>query len=542
MLLSVLGLACNPVLSPIPLTYRAAVVDVIPDSWSLDVLPQPEADIAVRYEDPNTIAVSSAGLGFGFCANDKAAIVISFDRGATWEKRCALPMGDSERAGDLTLAFAAGETTLLASYLAIDLSSWDLHAKVARLSGLGTEPTTTATELTQPGGIDDVDMPSLATSPAAGSHVVLVGADVKSWIGAEAQCYTGVIYWWIDSPGLREECVARRQVNERTYNVRPFIEGADRTHAIFMRPIPNEQLADVVIVRGNASRPPPHAFDEAIEPPVSGGWPFPAFPAPAVRLDSSRGKPPADCSGFDGKKGVRIVRCRAVPNELPAIDEDPAYAPRMAYQRRAPNQLAIAVSPIDSRQGYAVWGDSLTISDMMRLHLVTWDLNSTTLKELRVVENAINPSIAVDVTGRVGFLYQQLVPEPSGSMCETLAEHGYNVQGGKWETRIEVLGKNGQRQANVLLRRTEACTPPWDGMHPWLGEYTDLQAVGAEFFGVFSASNDPNATPSATFLRSFPLDDAGHHVLSLDPFYFRLHPLTVALPDVPATFRRQRRQ
>ena len=116
----------------------------------------------------------------------------------------------------------------------------------------------------------------------------------------------------------------------------------------------------------------------------------------------------------------------------------------------------------------------------------------------------------------MGFLYQTLTNS-----------------GATWETHVEISrnGFHGQWWTAVL-----AATPsnaPLVGPHPYLGDYVYLQAVGKDFYGVFSANNTPdhaNFPSGVVYQRNanfatktlLAVDNVTPVPISIDPFFFKV--------------------
>jgi hypothetical protein len=186
-------------------------------------------------------------------------------------------------------------------------------------------------------------------------------------------------------------------------------------------------------------------------------------------------------------------------------------------QERVGSHLSVAVDPRDSSVVYVAWADFPTGVPPYTIHVrrsrdrgVTWS------GDLRLIPNGINPALAINHEGHVGFLYQTLTNS-----------------GATWETHVEISanGFHGQWWTAVL-----AATPssvPVVGLHPYLGDYVYLQAVGQDFYGVFSANNTPdmNNFPNGVIYQRnanfatktlLNVDDVTPVPISIDPFFFKV--------------------
>jgi len=186
-------------------------------------------------------------------------------------------------------------------------------------------------------------------------------------------------------------------------------------------------------------------------------------------------------------------------------------------QERVGSHLSVAVDPRDSSVVYVAWADFPTGVAPYTIHVrrskdrgVTWS------GDLRLIANGINPALAINASGHVGFLYQTLTDS-----------------GATWETHIEVSddGFAGQWWTAVLAS-VPSGTPAFT-FHPYLGDYIYLEAVGRDFYGVFCANNTPdqaNFPNGVVFQRNanfathtlLNVDNITPVAVSIDPFFFKL--------------------
>src|SRR5262249_26542585 len=125
---------------------------------------------------------------------------------------------------------------------------------------------------------------------------------------------------------------------------------------------------------------------------------------------------------------------------------------------------------------------------------------------------ATNPGIAVTETGEVGFLYQQF-------------------NSGRFETHLIRTSNNFGNTSDILLANVPDNAGSYTGANP-IGDYASLQAVGTDFYGIFSANNTPataNFFPGTIFLRNAnfatqTLTDLANNpvAVSIDPFFFHV--------------------
>ena len=181
---------------------------------------------------------------------------------------------------------------------------------------------------------------------------------------------------------------------------------------------------------------------------------------------------------------------------------------------RAGSSLSIAVDPTDSLTVYVAWGEDGAGSWTLHLRRST-DGGATWGGDLRTIAGATNPAIAINSAGMVGFFYQQL-------------------SGGVWINQADFAPKNDPftSPTNIVLAQLPDGSTGTCGQ-PTIGDYSGMMAVGADFFGVFSGDNTPNAANfphGVTYQRQVNwtnqqlLGTNGTTVVStsLDPFFFHI--------------------
>jgi hypothetical protein len=183
---------------------------------------------------------------------------------------------------------------------------------------------------------------------------------------------------------------------------------------------------------------------------------------------------------------------------------------------RTGGSVAIAVDPTNSDIVYVSWAD--TQSGVYTIHLrkssdrgVTWSAS-----DLKAVAAATNPALAVNDKGVIGFLYQQLVG--TGASQRFVTHFQRSADGRSW--------------VDLILADTPANRPP-KTFDPYLGDYAHLLSIGNDFYGIFSANNEPDLAhfPSGViyqrnhdFNKKQLLDTDGATVVdpSIDPFFFKV--------------------
>jgi hypothetical protein len=187
--------------------------------------------------------------------------------------------------------------------------------------------------------------------------------------------------------------------------------------------------------------------------------------------------------------------------------------------QRVGSNLTIAVDPLDSQRVYVAWCDGLATSASPYILRVrrSDDGGQTWTGDLFTQESGTNPGLAVNSRGTVALLYQELVTA-TGSPD-------------RWHTHlVKSLDQfhsvfSDDVLANVLDSSTGA------KINVIIGDYDNLLALEKDFYGVFSAQNEPdkaNFPADVTYLRN--ADFATKQLLSVDkktevdnsvdPFFF----------------------
>jgi len=191
-------------------------------------------------------------------------------------------------------------------------------------------------------------------------------------------------------------------------------------------------------------------------------------------------------------------------------------------ERFVSSNLSIAVDPTNSSRVYVAWADFPGGSPPYTLHVrrsdnrgVTWSAS-----DLLTISNATNPALAVNNAGKVAFLYQRNTPT------------GVPLANQRWETHVRRSVNQGGAWDDIILANTSAATPVVTFI-PYLGDYAYIQAIGKDFYGIFSASNFPdmaNFPLGVTYQRNanfnthqlFRTDGVTQVAVSIDPFFFKI--------------------
>ena len=223
-----------------------------------------------------------------------------------------------------------------------------------------------------------------------------------------------------------------------------------------------------------------------------------------------------------GLQGNIVASNRSVPISYPAAG---ILNGKLGNARLVGSNLSIAVDPINADHVYIAWCDS--IRGNYTLHCkrslnggVTWD---DIHPQLREIENALNPAIAITSNKVLGIVYQQLVRDSD------------------WETHFRLYSINAETviplgRDYILSRFPNSSLPTLNsgtvGGRPYPGDYLDLVAVDSSFYGIFSAMNTPDSQAFPTVLPVYNREHSfeqkallknGQPVkASVDPFFFTM--------------------
>lgn len=187
-------------------------------------------------------------------------------------------------------------------------------------------------------------------------------------------------------------------------------------------------------------------------------------------------------------------------------------------QARIGDKLSIAVDPRNDSAVYIAFTDRPTgvVGNNITIHVRrSVDRGNNWSADLLTLNSTIIPQLAVNISGQVGFLYQQLTGAAP-------------IQ--QWVTHFRQSDDGGTTWSDDILSQTPSNTPAVT-FSPYLGDYAGLVAVGKDFCGIFSANNTPdsanfpsgvayqrNADWATNNLRNFA--NTANVNVSIDPFYF----------------------
>ncbi len=484
---ALLGLIVN--VSPAA-AQKVTVVDILPNFMSDDQAEQSEPNLAIDPTNPSRMAASA------FFINpkkpNKGAIFLSTNGGTTWTVQPILAGSTSVCSTsfcDITLRFGGTSGKLYTSTLTAktDGSNQDVMTyQINRFDDVfAANPT--AVLLEQRTGVipDCPDQPYVQATTTLGGE----GTELD-------RVFVGVN----DARLARAPQTATVDVNPNA-GASPPAANLEQEIEAAMPPSPPGR-------DGSAVRTAVH----------SSGVVYAAFYSPTsdtkanvvvVRDDQWGKHAPKPFADLIGTSGVSVVSGTAYSGS----------GTKLAKQRVGRSQISIAVDPNDWRNVWIAWGDNDV--PPITLHVrhstdggKTWDAN-----DLYTVPFATNPALAINSVGQVGFLYQAV------------------QQLGLWETRVDISGNAfATPPQSIVLSIADSSGGGFS--NNFIGDYDHLMAVGKDFFGAFSAMNDPAAinfpdVDTVIFQREHDATklykDSSHTFTmppSIDPFFFHVEMVT----------------
>jgi hypothetical protein len=467
------------------------VVDMIPQAQSGDTGQDSEPNIAVDPSNPNEI-VGSAFTQNPTGATNLAPVFVSTDRGNTWALRNIVPSGNG-MTGDISVAFARRDQTLYAGILRGGSAFRQMILRTDDPFAGGTMTTL----VDHNANTYDQPYVSATTATVAGANRdrVYVGFnDLDEWSGAGGSGQTASSEFSLDARTAAAPAgfgiagiEARTTAAQDMPAVRFAIHEDGVIYGVFYRwdsgNTPNA-VCDVVVVRDDGF--------------AAGATPFTAL------TDAS-----------DGLAGRLVVTGRTVP----AFGAGGTF---LGQNRLVASNLSIAVHPNNAGIVWIAYADRVGTTDYTLHVRRSTDSGTTWSGDLVTVTNATNPALAINSSGVLGFLYQQLTGTAPNQ---------------RWETHLRRT-TTGVGWSDLLLADTPDNTPPPAGFQPYIGDYVDLVTVGRSFYGVFSASNVPdlnNFPQGVTYQRNADfttnqlrdVTNTANVDVSIDPFFFRVTPPTI---------------
>ncbi len=468
---------------------KVLVVNMIPRSLSHETNQDSEPNIAVNPQNPNQIAASA--FTPDPAGGELAPVYLSSDGGQTWTLNSIVPSnipGREAITGDISIAFSPTSNTFYAGILGFPAPPKQTRLKILRTKDPGG---TAVMEI-----LTDrlaVDQPFLigGVSNHGGEDRVYVGDNDFS-----APAKTSTVDACLNASQAKAKFKSIRvdrsaEKGQNGPQVRPACHSDGTVYVTFYRWLTQSGdweantlvvTADVILVRDDKAASGASAF--------------------------------GDLKDTDGSVGKRVAQRVTFPFH--------STGQGVPGQQRRGGDLAIAVDPNHSDIVYLAWS-AVDPKTGYTIHLrrsadrgATWSA-----ADLRTIGEALNPALAVNRSGQVGFLYQQLTGAGASQRWVTHFCRSLDDTFANWD--------------DLVLATVPATTPsvaPPGGFDPYIGDYTGLVSVGADFFGVFCANNTPdqaNFPNGIVFQRNHDfatrrlLDLKGHQVaVSIDPFFFHV--------------------
>jgi hypothetical protein len=447
-----------------------SVVNMIPRGSSGETNQDSEPNLAVNPVNTREMAATaftpSPNLG-----STNSPIFYSNDGGSTWS---LLDIIAGTPVRDQTLRFSTASGTLYAGVL------WGTGNNIALINYdiLRTTDFTGLNPMTRLARRQNDDQPfvqaaTVPAGPGTGKDRIYVGSNDHAPANVPATMDFSLDAGAVLPVATTTLVIEGRSVSRDYPQTRPAIHTNGTVYAVFYAIVGGS--ADVVIVRDDS-------------------WATSATPFNAL-IDSG-----------DLKQGVRIVTGLSLP-PLSTV---------YLGQQRVDGDLSIAVDPGNSATVYVCYGDQQ--AGTYTLHVIkSTDAGAHWSADLRTVTNAVNPALAIDEKGKLGFLYQQV----TGSGASQ-----------RWRTTFELTRNDFGKITTHYLADVPANTPAAQG-DPYLGDYLYMMTAGTTFFGIFSANNTPdiaNFPNGVTYQRNanfttktlLNVNNVTPVAASIDPFFFKV--------------------
>jgi len=451
------------------------LVNMIPKSLSGETHQDSEPTIAVNPKNPLQIAASAFTPDPSH--GPRAPIYISTDGGATWTLNSIVPstVADGSATADITVAFGSSSDILYAGIIRFPFSGAQTRINILRTTDFQSSTTMKVLVDRQGAG---VDQPYVQAITRGGKDLVYVGDNDFNAPSGNTATIDQTLDGGASKPTFKKIRIESRSTpGQDGPPVRPAVHADGTVYAVFhsWKSFDNqtgEGMADIVVVRddhgGNSTKP----FTDLIDP-------------------------------IDNKAGMRVVRGAKFNFN------------GEKGQQRLGGDVALCVDPTNSDIIYIAYNDDQP-NGVYALHLLrSTDRGKTWSPELRRLDDALNPALAINSAGKIGFLYQRLMGIGAAQ---------------QWVTRFE-SSTNGTTWTAITLSQAPASRPRKD-FDPYLGDYEHLQAVGKDFYGVFSANNTPkkaNFPSGIVYQRNanwetntlLDVDNITPVGISIDPFFFK---------------------
>lgn len=479
--------------SSTPLKAQVTLVNIIPQTRSGETTQDAEPTIAINPSNKLQLvgtAFTWDNLTGSAMTGNAAPVYVSTDGGQTWSLVFSVPSttGATFPTGDINARFSGttvGATNTL--YTGI-LHAPDLSMRVYRAADYRVN--TTMTQLDS--RTNNVDQPHLETG-GTGQDRVYVGFN-NGWGGVASQ--TASVDFTqnggIAAPVFNVNLLEVRSTGaggQDGFAIMPAVHTDGTVYAAFFGWRSGSTM-DIVVMRDD-------------------NWGLGATPFRALN-DSG-----------DLQAGQRVVTGVTIPTGL------------IGLQRVGSSSLSIAVDPNNSSRVYVAWLDLVSGTPTLHVRRSTNRGQAWSSSDMVTVSNAVNPSLAINTAGKVGFLYQQLAGTSPNQRWETHFLRTTDADATAWDS------------PGLTLANTLASTPART-FQPYIGDYDRVVAMDLNFYGIFSASNFPdkaNFLPGVKYQRF--VNWTTHKLFadaalttevapSIDPFFFVVNEVAPPQIQVPA--------
>jgi hypothetical protein len=452
------------------------LVNMVPRSMSRENAQDSEPSIAVNPANPQQIvgtAFTPDPFGGPF-----APIYVSTDGGNTWVLNFNVP--SQTMTGDITVAFGSAGNRLYAGILRRPNPA----PNVIRMNILRTTNFLSPTPMKVLEDRNEVDQPFVQALTIAGKDRVYVGGNDFNANDGKTATIDRFLNAGIVKPSKKSIRIEARDTGSANQNgpaIRPACHPDGTAYGVFygwrsFNRLTRQVTADVVVVRDDNS---------------------------GARANSFR----ALVDQADGLSGQRVAQNVTFTWNA------------FLGQQRIGGDVAIAVDPTNSQNVYVAWADQQPTGYTLHVRRSTTGGQTWSPADLRTIVNGVNPALAINSVGKVGFLYQQVQG---------------NEAAARWVTQFDTTTDGGASWTNLVLATVPAGTPA-PQFQPYIGDYDQVLAVDQDFYGIFAANNTPDHTNfpnGVTYQRNA---DFNTHTLlgtdnttvvpvSIDPFFFKITP------------------
>ena len=460
---------------------QVLLVNMIPKSLSGETHQDSEPTIAVNPANPLQIAASAFTPDPSH--GPRAPIYISTDGGNTWTLNSIVPstVADGSATADITVAFGSSSNNLYAGIIRFPFPGDRTRLNILRTTNFQSSTTMKVLVDRTGAGVDQpyVQAITVKSGADAGKDRVYVGDNDFSAPSGRTATIDQSLNAGAATPSFTKIRIESRPgAGQDGPPIRPAIHPDGTVYAIFhsWKSFDNhtgEGTADIVVVRDDHGGAGASPFTSLVDP-------------------------------NDNKAGMRVIRGAKFNFN------------GEKGQQRLGGDVSMAVDPTNSSIIYIAYNDDQP-DGIYALHVLrSTDRGATWSPELRRLDDALNPALAINNAGKVGFLYQRLVGQGAAQ---------------QWVTKFESTTDGNSWDAIVLSQAP--ANRPVKTFDPYLGDYDHLMSVGKDFYGVFSANNSPKKTnfPSGVVYQRnanwntgtlLDVDNVTPVAISIDPFFFRI--------------------